>query len=155
MARFVYGNRIGKKYDLRPSVVALLFDDRRDKILLTRRTDNGKWCLPGGAIDAGETVSEACEREMLEETGLVVRVIRLVGVYSSPDKIIEYADGNRYQPLTLSFEVDAIGGELRLSDETCDFGFFTISNLDSVDLWEFTQDRIDDALIGIESAFIA
>jgi 8-oxo-dGTP pyrophosphatase MutT (NUDIX family) len=132
----------------------MLFDASREKIFLTRRTDNGKWCLPGGAIDSGEAVAEACEREVLEETGLIVRVVRLVGVYSSPDRIIEYADGNRYQPLALSFEVDAIGGELSLSDETTDFGYFAIDELDRVDLWEFNQDRIDDALIGADSAFI-
>lgn len=51
------------------------------RILLTRREDYDVWCLPGGAVDAGETVIEAAEREMEEETGLEVRCTSLVGVY--------------------------------------------------------------------------
>jgi 8-oxo-dGTP pyrophosphatase MutT (NUDIX family) len=50
----------------------MVFDEERTKVLLTRRTDNGRWCLPGGGIDSGESAAEACEREALEETGLVV-----------------------------------------------------------------------------------
>ena len=45
-------------------------------------------------------------RETLEETGLVVRVVRLVGIYTSPDVIIEYADGNRIQPVAFTFEAE-------------------------------------------------
>ena len=154
LARIIYGHRIGSDAPLRPSVSAIVFDEIRRKVLLTRRTDNGLWCLPGGGIDSGESAAEACEREVLEETGLVVQVIKLVGVYSSPDVIIEYADGNRYQPLVISFETTVLGGELQLSTETTGFGYFAADALDQLDLMEQTQQRIDDALIGAEAAFI-
>jgi 8-oxo-dGTP pyrophosphatase MutT (NUDIX family) len=43
-----------------------------ERLLLTKRSDNGQWCLPGGGIDPGERPAEAAEREVLEETGLTV-----------------------------------------------------------------------------------
>ena len=132
----------------------MVFDEERTKVLLTRRTDNGRWCLPGGGIDSGESAAEACEREALEETGLVVQVTKLVGVYSSPDVVIEYADGNRYQPLTMAYETSVLGGELQLSPETTVFDYFAVDALDRIDLMEHTQERIDDALTDVEAAFI-
>ena len=48
-------------------------------------------------MDSGESAVETCTREVLEETGLHVQVGRLIGVYSNPHRLIEYADGNRFQ----------------------------------------------------------
>jgi ADP-ribose pyrophosphatase YjhB (NUDIX family) len=77
-------------------------------------------------MDAGESASEACAREVLDETGLVVSVGKLVGVYSSPDLFIEYADGNRVQGVTLGFEATEIEGVLALTSEPTEFGYFSI-----------------------------
>ena len=154
MAKLIYGNRIGKDRMLRPSVNALIFDAKRKKILLTRRSDNGLWCIPGGAIDSGESVEEACIREVVEETGLLVRVTKLVGVYSTPHKIIRYADGNEYQPLNMAMETEIIGGELTTSEETTEVGYFDVNTLDQLNLMGGTIDRIEDALAGMDTAFI-
>lgn len=154
MAKQIYGNRIGKDRMLRPSVNALIFDSGRKKILLTRRSDNGLWCVPGGAIDSGESVEEACIREVVEETGLLVRVTKLVGVYSTPHKIIRYADGNEYQSLNIVMETEIIGGELTTSEETTEVGYFDVNALDQMDLMGSTLDRIEDALAGMDTAFI-
>lgn len=55
-----------------------------EQVLLTKRKDFEVWCLPGGHVDAGESVVQAALREVREETGLEVRLNRLVGVYSIP-----------------------------------------------------------------------
>lgn len=154
MARFIYGDRIGKQADLRPSVIALIFDHNNETILLTRRTDNGLWCLPGGAMDSGESVDEACAREVLEETGLTVRVTRLVGIYSTPHRIIEYADGNQYQALNMAFEVEVLGGSLRVNEEVNEFGYFSVGELDGLDVMCGTKDRIKDAVARLDTPFI-
>lgn len=146
MAKLIEGERIGKNAQLMIGCSALIYDDKREKILLTRRTDNGRWCLPGGAMEAGESLTEACAREVLEETGLQVRVGRLIGVYSTPHRIIAYADGNRRQIVGHSFEAVVTGGELILSDETTEFGYFSPDEMDRMDLMEHHIERIRDAL---------
>ncbi|MDJ0727527.1 MAG: NUDIX domain-containing protein [Prochloraceae cyanobacterium] len=66
------------------TIIPVLSDGR---IVLVKRRDTGLWSLPGGIIDWGENVVNAVTRELLEETGLeLVSIMRLVGVYSSPDR---------------------------------------------------------------------
>jgi ADP-ribose pyrophosphatase YjhB (NUDIX family) len=154
MAKLIYGDRIGATAHLRVGCSATIFDVARERILLTRRTDNGRWCLPGGAVEAGESVEETCVREMREETGLEVRVTRLIGVYSSPHFIVEYADGNRWQFISLSFEAEILGGELGLSNETTEFGYFTPDEIRQMDLMDNHVQRIADALAAQPEAFL-
>ncbi|MDQ6834354.1 MAG: NUDIX hydrolase [Chloroflexota bacterium] len=54
------------------------------RVVLTRREDLGIWCLPGGGVDAGESVTHAAIREVREETGLDVHLTQVVGIYSRP-----------------------------------------------------------------------
>jgi ADP-ribose pyrophosphatase YjhB (NUDIX family) len=57
--------------------------DAQGRILLIRRADNGKWAMPGGALEVGETPTQGVEREALEETGVYCRAVALVGVFDS------------------------------------------------------------------------
>ena len=154
MGNVIRGHRIGRLGVLRPGCSATIFDSTRQRVLLTRRTDNGLWCLPGGGMDPGESAAEACAREVLEETGLVVQVGRLLGVYSSPHIIVEYAGGNRVQPLALNFEAAAVGGELGLSHETTEVGYFSLKEIESMDMWEHHIVRVNDAFVGTEKTFV-
>lgn len=66
------------------SIIPILPDGR---IVLIKRRDNGLWSLPGGMVDWGEDIPTTIERELMEETGLeLVKIQRLVGVYSAPDR---------------------------------------------------------------------
>ena len=76
-----------------PATPALTTDcvvfDARGYVLLIRRKHEpfrGSYALPGGFVDTGETVENACRRELKEETGLDVGALRLIGVYSDPDR---------------------------------------------------------------------
>ena len=104
----LYGPRLGREGQLRMGCSATLFDKTREKVVLTQRTDNGRWCLPGGTMESGESAAETCEREVWEETGLKVRVKRLIGVYSNPDQLVIYSDGNKAFFVVLNFEVELI-----------------------------------------------
>jgi len=143
MTQVFYGPGLGKEGMLRLGVSAILFNDE-GKFLLTQRTDNGQWCLPGGAVESGESVAEACEREVFEETGLRVRVKRLIGVYSHPDQLVVYKDGNKAFIVAIHFEAEIMGGELGLSNETTDFGYFTVEEMQKLDMLGRHKERILD-----------
>ena len=154
MAKIIYGERIGKQAILKVGCAAVIFDTNRQKVLLTRRTDNGRWCLPGGGMDAGESAAEACAREVWEETGLIVAIDKLIGVYTSPHRITEYIDGNRFQFVSFCFEASVIGGELGLSDETTEVGYFSPGEIATIDLMENHVERISDAFAGQVATFV-
>lgn len=109
-------------------VNAVIFDDA-GRVLLTQREDNRLWCMPGGHMDLGETVSEAVARETLEETGLVVAPGRIVGVYSDPRLALRIGHGLRNQMVLIAVECRVIGGTLQRSDETLDEGWFDPDDL--------------------------
>ena len=70
-------------------MVDVVVPSEEGRILLIRRGSDpyeGYWALPGGFVEVGETLEEAAVREAEEETGLKVEVVRLVGVYSDPDR---------------------------------------------------------------------
>ena len=154
MARVISGERVGGRGRLSVSCTAVIFDQTGKRILLTRRADNGLWCLPGGQMESGESVVEACEREVWEETGLRIRVTRLVTVTSNPHRLLEYPDGNRYQVVGLCFLAEPVGGALGLSDETTEVGYFTPTEIERMDLLEPTGERVRAALAGREAAIV-
>ena len=153
MTQVLYGPRLGKEGKIRLGCSAAILDED-GRILLTRRTDNGQWCLPGGRMDSGESAAEACEREVFEETGLNVRVKRLVGVYSHPDKLVVYPDGNKAHVVALHFEADITGGEIGLSNETTDFGYFTLEEIEGLEMLGRHKERIIDTLANQSETFI-
>ncbi|MCK6583352.1 MAG: NUDIX domain-containing protein [Anaerolineales bacterium] len=145
MTQVLYGSRLGKQGKIRVGCSAVIFDETRTNVLLTRRADNGLWCVPGGRMESGESAAEACEREILEETGLSVRVKRLVGVYSNPDQLVIYPDGEKVHFVILGFEAEIIGGELGLSNETTDAGFFSLKEIESMPMHGKHKQRVEDA----------
>ena len=75
------------------SVSAIVW--RGPEFLLMRRADNGFWGLPGGFVEVGESVAAAARREVEEETGWVVELGRLIGVYSDPaTQVVDYSPGS-------------------------------------------------------------
>ena len=154
MTQVLYGERLGKNGELRIGCSATVFDESRQKVLLTRRKDNGLWCLPGGHMESGESVEECCVREVFEETGLQVRVKRLTGVYSNPDQLVIYPDGNQAHFVVMNFEVEIVEGELSLSDETSEIGYFSLEEIESMPMHDRHVDRVTDALAGQVEAFI-
>ena len=153
MTQILYGERIARQGKIRLGCTASIFDEH-ERIFLTRRADNGQWCLPGGGMEAGESAAEACEREVWEETGLRVRVKRLVGVYSHSDQVTIYPDGNKVHVVALHFEVEVTDGEPGLSDETTDFGFFTLQEMEGLDMFGRHRERVVDSLENHRQALI-
>jgi len=81
-------------------------------------------------------------------------VKRFVGVYSRPDQLVIYPDGNKAHIVALHFEAEVISGTLGLSDETSDFGYFTLEEIESMDIIFRHKERIHDTLAHQSQAFV-
>jgi len=129
--------------------------DETGKILMQRRSDIDFWGMPGGNVEIGESVEQGVVREVFEETGLQVRVERLIGIYSEPESypFMRYPDGYTVHYITHVFTCDYFAGELRVSEESTDIGYFPADNLPKNTLLSH-RIRIEDALTGLVSPFI-
>ena len=105
---------------LKQAVSGMIFCSERKKILLIKRRDIPVWVLPGGGVEEQETPEQAVIREVYEETGLSVQIVR---------KVAEYLPVNKLTQLTHLFECSVIQGNLQTGEETKEIGFFLSSNL--------------------------
>jgi len=119
-----------------------------------KRADNDFWCLPNGGMDPGESVTETVIREVEEETGLIVNVVGLVGIYSSPDVLVRYADGNRFQIVSLCFAAEIMDGELRTTSEAVSVGYFTEEEAAAMEIMANHVERLCDAFSHGDVPFI-
>jgi 8-oxo-dGTP pyrophosphatase MutT (NUDIX family) len=101
---------VGHDLLVHPSAGACI-RDREGRILLLRRSD-GLWSVPGGGMEPRERLEETVVREVREEIGLEVEPVALIGVYSSPEYIFAYPNGDRMQPIITFFECRVVGGEI-------------------------------------------
>ena len=97
--------------------VSVAVRDADGRVLLARHVEGDRWVLPGGAIEPGETPADAAIREVWEETGLLVRLTRLVGVFGGPHHVVQYRNGDRASYVSCAFEAVVDSGEAR-PDET-------------------------------------
>jgi len=110
---------------MKPSVAVDGVLIKGDKILLIKRKNEpfkGRWALPGGFVEYGETVEEAVLREFEEEVGLRARIKKLLGVYSKPDR------DPRGHVISIVFLLDA-EGDAKAGDDAADARFFPLDNL--------------------------
>jgi 8-oxo-dGTP pyrophosphatase MutT (NUDIX family) len=128
--------------------------DEAGRVLLVERSDTGRWAPPGGAQEVGERVAAAAEREAFEETGYQVRVTELSGVYSDPDHVIAYDDGEVRQEFALCFRADLVSGSSVPSNETKRVEWVRPEDLDDHPMDEWIRLRVDHALAPRSSAYI-
>ena len=134
------------------AVNAVVFNGKGE-VLLAKRTDNGLWCLPGGHVDVGETLVQACLRELQEETGLKAEVEKLVGVYSDTKNSLHISQGPEWHTIRVSFLCKVVGGTIAPSEETSEIGYFDVNHLPPL-ITDHAQ-RVKDALAGRPQAVIA
>ncbi len=132
-----------KKYGGKTATAIIPYPD--NKILLIFRDTvpfKGYWALPGGRMDPGESIEQTCVREIKEETGLDVVIVRKVGEYHEPgqeDEII-------YDYYPTCFLVKVIGGEEKKQDsEIKDMKLFDLNNVPSPLAFKH-REMIDDYL---------
>ncbi len=122
--------------------VTVFAQDDEDRVLLIHRTDNSLWSLPGGTQEIGEDVSGTAVRETWEETGLKVKVTGLVGIYSNPNHVVAYDDGEVRQQFAISVRAKVIGGKLAGSSESAEVRWIHRDELESLPIHPSTRLRI-------------
>ena len=101
-----------------PSVNVAVTNDAGE-VLLIRRSDNDNWALPGGAVDLGESLTQAAVRETLEESGIECEVTGVSGIYTDPGHILLYtSNGEARQEFSIVLTARATGGQPTPSSET-------------------------------------
>ena len=124
------------------SIIPIFADGR---IVLARRHDTGRWALPGGMVEWGEDIATTVRRELLEETGLeLVRISRLVGVYSKPDR------DPRLHSICVVVEAE-VRGKIQIQDEQeiSQVEAFNPSDLPLVELSYDNDEQLKNYLDGL------
>lgn len=106
------------------TVDAVLIENRR--VLLIRRKNppfQGKYALPGGFVEYGESTESAVLRELKEETGIDAKIIKLIGVYSDPER------DPRGHTVSVAYLVKKISRDIRAGDDAEQAKFFLLNNL--------------------------
>jgi ADP-ribose pyrophosphatase YjhB (NUDIX family) len=117
--------------------------DDQDRVLLIRRTDNDLWALPGGAQDIGEYIAETAVRETREEAGVEIEVTGLIGIYTNPNHLVEYSDGEVRQQFSICFRARYVSGSPTASSESSEVRWVTRDQLDELPIHLSMRLRID------------
>lgn len=130
------------------SGACMIIENKMKKILIERRTDSNKWCLPGGCQELGETFEETAIREIKEETNLEVRKedLELVGVVSGITRRNFYPNGDEVYNNTVVFCTDTYIGTLKMDNESKELIFVSVE--------EIPTDMIDRDIIDCYIAYM-
>jgi 8-oxo-dGTP pyrophosphatase MutT (NUDIX family) len=147
-----YMSRLRQKvgYDLLvvPSVTVIALDEQ-GRLLLVKHSDTHLWVAPGGSIEPFERPADAAVREMWEETGLLVELVRVLGVYGGPDFRIIYRNGDEVSYVMTVFEGRVAGGRLHPDlVETLEAAFFLRDELSSIQIAPWAQTVLADVFAG-------
>jgi 8-oxo-dGTP pyrophosphatase MutT (NUDIX family) len=139
--------RVGTELLFMPSA-ACLVRDGDGRVLLVRHVE-GRWMMPGGVVDPGETPADAARRESWEEAGVLVEPYALAGVYGGPVHSIVYANGDETAWVVTVFHARILAGEPHPhDDETNAVGWFTPAEAAALEMSSATRDALESALAG-------
>jgi ADP-ribose pyrophosphatase YjhB (NUDIX family) len=137
-----------KANSLVPSVNVIVVNDNGD-ILMIRRSDNDNWAVPGGAIDLGESVTQAAIRETKEETGIDCEITGLVGIYSDPKHVLHYTSNNEVrQEFSIVLTARPTGGHPTPSDESREVHWITPTAIEALKMDRSMRQRLTHYLEG-------
>lgn len=110
--------------------VTIIINDKKMILLQKRKTPYGKWGLPGGLMELGESTEDTARREVLEETGLILGNLSLIDVFSDPDNLIKAPNGDEFYSVTIAYHTKEAKGKLVIDEsESLGFDFIDINKL--------------------------
>ncbi len=126
--------KLGHDLLMQPAVTGLVFDDA-GRVLLQKHGDTLRWVAPGGSVEPDEQPVDALLRELWEETGLLVEVVSLLGVFGGPTFRVQYRNGDVCAYMMAAFECRVRSGALRLDgDESLELRYVARDEIDALDL---------------------
>ena len=157
---YIYENRVGTALNPQPNKNRRNYPDtplvgvgamicRDDDILLIRRAappSVGKWSIPGGLVEIGESIWDACRREVIEETGVDVDLTGILDV----NEMVERDETGRilYHFVLIGFEAAFIGGEVCINQESTDWAWTNMMDTQTMDITRTTKRLIVAKLAG-------
>ena len=136
---------MGDKSPVIEAGVAFVVRQDDGQVLLHKREEEDGWSPPSGTLRGGEKIGAALEREIEEETGLEVEMLRLVAIHSDPEhQVIRTTDGQLTHFITCVFTCRRTGGELRPNAEASRWNWFDPAKLPK--LTDFARAYLEDAL---------
>jgi len=142
-----------KANSLVPGGSALVVDDA-GRVLMHRRSDSGNWSLPGGVMDIGETLGQCVIREVKEETGLDIELTGLLGIYTDPEHVIAYADGEVRQEFNITYLGRVTGGSITTSDESTEVRFIDPAEFDHIPIHDTVRLRLHHHAEGRDTPYL-
>jgi 8-oxo-dGTP pyrophosphatase MutT (NUDIX family) len=123
--------KVGNELLLLPSAGALIRDDA-GRVLLVQHVE-GRWQMPGGAVDPGEQPAEACRRECAEEAMVEIETVRVLGAFGGRDHEVTYENGDRVGYVLTMYEGRIVAGEPAPGDDEVQaVGWFAPGELDGL-----------------------
>jgi 8-oxo-dGTP pyrophosphatase MutT (NUDIX family) len=120
---------VGQQLLMMPGVAAVIRDDA-GRLLLQEQADGEGWSLPGGAIEPGESPTQALRREVLEETGLIVEPQRILGVFGGSEFRHTYPNGDAVEYLAVLYRCSVKGrGSAPIDPETVSLRYFGVADM--------------------------
>lgn len=126
------------------AAVALISNDKR--LLMLRRADSGNWTMPGGTMEFGESLKDCAIREVFEETGLNAEIKDIIGIYTDPQIVVEYSDGEVRQEFSALYYGIVKGGNEHIDDESTEFKWVSISELPNLSMADSQRIRVSDVI---------
>ena len=140
-------NTSSREYPTHPIPGVAAFTVHEGKVLLAMRGKEpslGKWGIPGGVVEVGETLHEAVKREVFEETSVCVEPIKLLTVF---DSINRDDDGRvHYHYILFEYLCRYVSGEIQANSDAPDARWVSFNDLDSLDIMPSTRRFIDKVL---------
>ena len=133
----------GQEYPDTPRVAVGAVVTSESKVLLVKRRDapgRGLWAIPGGSVELGETLQQAAEREIKEETGLTIRARDSIYTFD----VIERDEGGQIQfhYVIIDLIADYVSGDLRADDDACDARWVSREELEHLPVSQSTRDLL-------------
>jgi ADP-ribose pyrophosphatase YjhB (NUDIX family) len=111
--------------------VTMIVKDGREILLQQRKsTSYGKFGLPGGLMELGESTEDTARREVFEEAHLIVGELKLIDVFSGPDHYLKVPNGDEFYAVTVAYYTDEVKGDIIIdNEESLAFAYFDLNKL--------------------------